>query len=167
MLPVDHPRIPDLNSHPGIDDLVGMEKKRGRGQSSRTGAPWSASGRSVASPWLPCTVPPLSPATPRPSQHRTAPLGHGIRSPRTPHTRSRACPAPPKPPQRAHEAAPLAELAPCHPAPLRHASLVVATADADRRRGSPHPRVAAILCRTETVPTVEHLTERWTRTVPS
>ena len=68
---------------------------------------------------------------------------------------------------RAREAAPLAKLAPRHPAPLRHASLAIATADADRRRGSPHPRVAAVLCRTETVPTVEHLTERWTRTVPS
>ena len=46
-------------------------------------------------------------------------------------------PAPPKLPQRAREAAPLAELAPSHPAPLRHASLAIATTDADRRRGSP------------------------------
>ena len=166
MHPFDHPRIPDLISHPSIDDLVGMEKKRGRGQGSRTRAPWSASGRGVASPWLPCTVPPVSRATPAfPAPHRA------------PWTRDSVALDPPLPcpciPGAAQATAararsgPPAELAPRHPAPLRHASLAVATVDADRRRGSPHPRVAAVLCRTETVPTVEHLTERWTRTVPS
>ena len=69
---------------PASSNSNGMEKERGRGPGSRTSAPWSASGRDMASPWLPGTVPPLSPATARPSRHRPAPLGRGIWSPRTP-----------------------------------------------------------------------------------
>ena len=128
-------------------------------------------GQQVAVVWhrrgcpAPCPHLSLAPPLPFPASHRAP--GHGIWSPRPPHTRARTRPAPPKLAQRAREASPPAELALRHPTPSRHTSLATATMDTDRRRGPTHHRVAAVLCRIETIPTVEHLAAHWTRTAPS
>ena len=85
-------------------------------------------------PTLPSTTPrPLDTGFGRPRPHTHVPV-HAQRRPSS--HRARA------------ERPPLPSSRHATPRPIGNTSLATATTDADRRRGSPHHRVAAVLCRT-------------------